>query len=824
MGAAHRIPAAVLEELYSFPLGPSHPCAALVQGADGALYGTTLDGGSNDAGTVFRVSTNGAFEVIASFNGDAGRPHAGLAPGPDGAFYGTTTYGGDQGKGTVFRVTTNGILTTLASLEFGAGPAGGYQEGITLGGDDAFYGTTPGGGSNDCGSVFRVTTDGRLQTLTSFTRTNGVWPVGRLTLGSDGALYGVTAYTFTQSNYTGGPGTIFRVTTNGILTKLVGCCNPTGLTIGSDGALYVTDNFYPNGMIFRLATDGAYTVLTWLDGTNGANPGSLVLGSDGALYGISSAGGANNQGTLFRVTTNGTLSTVRSFTAADGSPASLVFCNDGNFYGTTSYGGNGNGTVFRASVDGLLTNLVSFTDPNGAHPMSGLALGIDGVYYGTTAEGGCNGKGTVFRLTTNGTFTSLVSFDGTNGAKPCAGLILGSDGAFYGTTSCGGSSNYGTVFRLTTTGIVTTLASFDGTNGHDPRAPLVLGVDGALYGTTYSAGASSSGPTRTPPTSGGGPTRTARALSPAVSPAEAATSFGTAGTVFRLTADGMLSALVYFNGTNGANPTAGLMLGRDGALYGTTSGGGSNGCGTIFRVTTNGELTTLVHFNGTNGANPTAGLTMAYDGALYGTTAWGGVGGQGTAFRVTTNGSIITLVSFNGNTGAGPDGGLTFGGDGALYGMTCCLSQGRSGSVGFRFGYGKLFRLSTKGMLTTLVSFNGTNGGWPTAPLTLGSDGGLYGVTSSQGSASGGNIFRLSAWSFFSNPLQVNGTMVMRLTGQPGVTFTLETAEAISGSWQKRANVTAPVSDQGDGVGVIELREQATGSAPRFYRTVYPAY
>ena len=833
----HWLPAPIFEELYSFPLGPARPCASLVQGADGAFYGTTTSGGPQDAGTVFRVMTNGVLEIIASFNGDSGAPHAGLSLGHAGAFYGTTTYGGAHGKGIVFRVTTNGTLTTLASLEYGASSGGGYQEGLTLAGDGAFYGTTPGGGSNDSGSVFRVSTDGRLTTLASFAKTNGVWPVGRLTLAPDGALYGVTAYTFTEGYSTGGPSTIFRVTTNGILTPLANSyTHASDLTVGSDGALYGTDSIYPNGVIFRVTTEGIYSPFVWFDGTNGAGPGGLVLGTDGALYGTSGAGGANNRGTLFRVTTNGVLSTVRSFASADGagSRVGLVIGIEGNFYGITADGGGGNGTIYRVAPDGGFQLLAVFTDPNGSCPHAGLVVGNDGVFYGTTTSGGSHGLGTVFRVATHGGLTLLASFDGANGRQPEACLVLAGDDSLYGTTYRGGAYDHGTVFRCTTDGTITTVGTFDGTNGANPYAGLTLGSDGAFWGTTFTGGASNK------------------------------------GTVFHIFTNGAVESLASFAGSNGAYPCGRLKLVTNGYFYGTTFAGGASNLGTICRISTNGALESLSSFLGGNSANPGAGLVLDGDGILHGTT-YGINIPSGGLFAAGQDGTVTASVSLNATGGNRPEAELVLGADGALYGTT---SFERSinlptslpippilppttglgptgppvvrppsldpegptpriqpqdptippGGVFVRTTFGQIFRASREGTTTILWQFTGTNGADPCAELVIGPDGALYGTTSRGGSQGGGNIFRVSAWSFFSVPRVTNGNSVFQITGQPGITYTVESAESLSGPWQKRMNVTAPLSDQGHGIGVVEFSELVEGAAPRFYRTVYPAH
>jgi uncharacterized repeat protein (TIGR03803 family) len=352
--------------------------------------------------------------------------------------------------------------------------------------------------------------------------------------------------------------------------------------------------------------------------TNGAYPyAGLTLGNDGNFYGTTEEGGSSGFfGTVFRVTTDGTLTTLVSFNPLNGNSgdptAALTLGNDGNFYGTTSGRSGDRGTVFKVTTNGTLTTLVSFGGTNGAYMDAGLTLGNDGNFYGTTEEGGSGDWGTVFKVTTNGTLTTLVSFAGTNGASPWAALALGNDGNFYGTTASGGSSfgvgwgsGYGTVFKVTTNGTLTTLVSFSGTstNGAGPEGALALGNDGNFYGTTSSGG-------NTSLNQGAG-----------------------WGTVFKVTTNGTLTTLVAFNSAIGASPSAGLTLGNDGNFYGTTQQGGSSGFGTVFKVTTNGTLTKLVSFSGANGKTPAGALTVGSDGNLYGTTATGG-SGYGTVFRL----------------------------------------------------------------------------------------------------------------------------------------------------------------------------------------------
>ena len=334
-------PAGVETVLHAFGASPSDgywPTAPLIQAADGNLYGTTFSGGTYGAGTVFRMTPDGAETVLYSFGSSPldGVTPAALIQGRDGNFYGTTASGGanycdsipgaGNNCGTVVRITPAGVETVLYS--FGASPSDGTEPIAPLiqASDGNFYGTTEIGGAYSLGTVFRITPDGVETVLYSFganpvngSPPQGTIPQGPLIQATDGYLYGTTAQGGSSSC---GCGTVFRISLSGSLTTLYSFAGISALDgygpapfliQARDGNFYGTTRsggaFGPdlNGIAFQISPAGTETVLYSfgpLD-TNPSDPESgLIQASDGAFYGVTAYSGAiTGAGTVFKLVT-----------------------------------------------------------------------------------------------------------------------------------------------------------------------------------------------------------------------------------------------------------------------------------------------------------------------------------------------------------------------------------------------------------------------------------------------------------------------------------------------------------------------------------------
>lgn len=373
----------------------------------GNFYGTTPTGGVssncplNSCGTIFRITPEGVLTTLHNFCAQAGcpdgyEPLAALILGSDGNFYGATPFGSNpscnsgSGCGTLFKITPGGKFTTLHSFNGSDGSGAGP---LVQGSPGVFYGLTASGGANHLGTFFRIIAAGALTTLLNFD-TVGPGGAGVLTLATNGSFYGAT---------------------------------PGGGTSSC-------------GSAFEITLAGALTTLVDFDSTNGCRPASgLIQAADGNFYGTTFAGGCRNKGTAFKMTPTGSLSVVHSFCpqtiCAEGKrPNGLVQATDGNLYGTAGSGGNdcasgggeGCGTVFKITTAGTLTTLHRFDGTDGAVPSAALAQATNGTFYGTTWSGGpISNYGTVFSLAVGlGPFVETNPGSGKVGARIA---ILGSN-------------------------------------------------------------------------------------------------------------------------------------------------------------------------------------------------------------------------------------------------------------------------------------------------------------------------------------------------------------------------------------------------------------
>jgi len=459
-------------------------------------------------------------------------------------------------------------------------------------------------------------------------------------------------------------------------------------------------------LVMTSVSPAATTFKTLLnfDGTNGSAPSAaLVQGLDGNLYGVTSSGGKNGDGTFFKITTEGKLTTLYNFCSkancADGEfpAAALLLATNGNFYGTTKYGGfkncpvttGGCGTVFEITPEGKLTTLYTFcvkggeNCTDGANPQAPLIQGTNGDFFGTTYFGGnSNGAGTLFEITPAGKLTTLYTFcskAGENcpdGANP-NGVIQGTDGNLYGTTFDGGG--------VSSSGEIPDISNNCGGTAYKTPAPPDKTIDDvieefckAMQGELPRSTLFDSLPDPFDKSTG------VEHLASDEADADVITSFsetsddstltfyGTAsgggthasGVVFSITSAKKYSDIYDFcakkNCADGAYPGAPVIEGTDGNLYGTTTGGNGNshcpslnGCGTAFALTTKGVLTTLHSFDSTDGDDPSGGLVQATNGTFYGTTFFGGTDGDGTFFSISVGlGPFVETVPTVGAVGS----------------------------------------------------------------------------------------------------------------------------------------------------------------------------
>jgi uncharacterized repeat protein (TIGR03803 family) len=685
-------------------------------------------------------------EIVHGFDGPPALTAAGLVEGPGGVLYGTSLGGGAFGMGTVYAITASGDVTVLHSFtggSDGSAPQGGL---VWVGG--YLYGTTSYNPPVYNGTVFRIPTAGPLETLFTFSGPDGSRPYASLTLGSDGWLYGTTIY-----GGTAGSGTLFRIRPDGTGQEVLHSFGGPGegqrpwaaVVEGEAGVFYGTTAYggaSAKGTIYKWsAADGLITLLSF-GPPDGSYPQSqLYKDANGTFWGTTSGGGTMGYGTVFNwAAPSGPVVTVHSFdgSAPDKYPASgLVPGPDGALWGTTAGDYTSGATVYRIDPGTGSYSVVHAFMPGPVYALGLLLAASDGRIYGTNE--GASGKverGSVFSVdpAAGNSFATVRAFGLAEDGWEPQSLAASDDGTLYGTTHYGGGDGLGTAFRIAADGSFETIHAFDDSDsqgGIPSSTRVIVASDGVLYGTRSAGGAN------------GG------------------------GSVFAMTPAGSRTNLVDFSTayTEPRTPSAALLEGTDGALYGTTVYGGAAGWGTVFKITKAGALTTLGTFTGVaNGSEPLGRLVEGSDGRLYGTAYLNGIdfygsAGWGTLFstaKTVPSGILVVHQFHNALGGYSPEAGLIEAGPLRFFG------SGRGGA----FGNGVLFENdvnSSQSSYRVIHDFAGgpDDGAGVSKELVRGTDGFLYGTTYVGGVSNQGIVFRI-------RPDATGYEVVHRFTGDDG--------------------------------------------------------
>ena len=470
------VSAQTLSTLHTFSgVDGADPAAPLIQGLDGNIYSTTVFGGINQIsfGTVFDIGISGTATTIYSFCSQSGctdgyQPQGGVVQYTDGNFYGTTGSGGAYGHGSVFKVTPSGTLSTLYSFCSQSGCPDGDtpMAGLVVANNGAFYGTTQLGGSANNGTAFKITQAGGFTTLHSFgTQTgysDGFYPIAAMVLGPNGNLYGVT-----EGGGQHGGGTFYSLTPAGGFTTLYSFCSspqcadgdsPTNaLILGKDGNFYgttkdggaINGNFVGGGIAFKISPAGTFTLLyTFCSApncTDGEYPvAALVQANDGNFYGTTSHGGTNNSesfcgsigcGTIFKITSGGTFTTLYNFCSltncTDGGTPSAAMMQDTNglFYGTTHDGGSSGQQYSYGTVFSLSTGLRAFVETQPTFGKVGAPVRILGTNLSAATSVTFNGVSAPFTVVSTSEITTTVPVGATTGSVKVTtpgGVLFGS--------------------------------------------------------------------------------------------------------------------------------------------------------------------------------------------------------------------------------------------------------------------------------------------------------------------------------------------------------------------------------------------------------------
>jgi len=611
----------------------------LVQHSNGKVYGVAQYGGQYYDGILYELdlsSENVVYKVEFEKVSKGETPIGHLEEATNGKLYGVCHEGGAQDFGNLFVYDpANNIFSVLKefdSLTMGANPINSPIQAS----NGKLYGMTMVGGLNGLGTVYEydIITNA-ISILHDFDGVNsGAKPQGRFYQASNGLLYGMTSMGGSQDQ-----GTIIEFDINtGIVTKKYD--------------FYDSNGKYPSG--------------------------DFIEYSDGYLYALTSGGGIQNRGVLFRYDPIGnSVHKLQDMYDEYGEVpyTTLTEGPGGKLFGVAYWGGvySTSGVLFDFHPPtGIYTTRLNFRyGPQGARPFASLMNASDGMVYGIASDAGELFAGTIFRINPDDmSFEKLYDFDYFNtGGGSSNGMMQASNGLLYGLTSYGGSSNDGAVFAFDPATVsYTVLYNFDElTTGKTPEGLLVETADGKLYGVTERGGVNGD------------------------------------GVLFEYDMNSStFSKLIEFQeSTTGKNPT-GLVQAANGKLYGLAHRGGTNSLGVLFEYDPLAlSYEVKIHFDGNNRGSYPMGILLEYeDNQLYGVCNSGGTFSQGALFKYNTiSGDFVKVINFDENTnGSYPFSTLMKASDEMIYGTTY---------AGGQHSFGTMFRFDPDmGNLTTLYDYS----------------------------------------------------------------------------------------------------------------------